>query len=213
MPILKGVMSYTRFLVPCEVKPFAVDEIVEKLMLFRFRPLHPRGEDKQTMGFCPYLFEFDDERPITMMDCFFDDKIVLCFRVDSIVLPINLLKAAVKKSLSVYQKDFKKLPDRTVKKEIEQAEAKALRARILPKSQIIESMWCQKSGEMRVFSRSKTLVDGYIDFFKQTFNLHPIKRDFAHEALVNAKSKSLELNAATLSHQPIFLPPMRIDVQ
>lgn len=212
MPIIKGTMSYTRFMIKNEAE-LAPLSIIEKLNLFKFRPLHERGEDNETIGWCPYLSEYDHEKPLEVSDFLYDDKIVLSMRYDAIVLPKELLKVLVKKSLAAYFRDHKKFPDRTVKKEIELAEARGLRGRVLPKTKIVESIWCQKSEELRVFCRSQSLLDRFLELFQQTFLLKPERRDFPLEAMAYGRQKNIEIATTTLAHQPIFVPPIRVDVQ
>jgi hypothetical protein len=201
MPIIKGTMGYTRFLVESPTP----QDVVEKLNLFKFRPLHEKGEDNEALGWCPYLNEYDHERAIFAKDCLFDDKVVLSMRHDSITLPKGLLKMLVKKSLAAYERDHQKQADRHVKKELELFEAKALRSRILPKTKLIEAIWCQKNKELRVFSRS-SMVDQFLDLFQQTFLVKPQRRDFIFEGM---RESSID----SLTHQPIFMPPVRVDVQ
>jgi hypothetical protein len=210
MTMLKGTMNYTRFAVRCDTA-LTDETIIEKLNLYRFRPLHPRGEDLESFGWCPFEHEFEDEKSIGPKDCLFDDKLVLSLRIDTLRFPKSLLKSLVKRSLRAYQQDFNKIPDRIAKKEIERAEEKGLRQRMLPKTQVIESIWCRRYNELRIFSRSKTLVDRYRDHFKQTFMVKPEPRDFVAEAL-NFSQGNTELNIDTISHQTIFTPPLRTDV-
>jgi DNA recombination-dependent growth factor C len=211
MSIFKGVVSYTRFLANTKNHQLSFADMAEKLNLFKFRPLHERGEDNQTIGWCPYMAAYDHEKSIEISDFKYDDKIILTMRLDVLVLPKELLKSLVKKNLNSYQQDHNKLPDKTVKKEIEMAEAKALRMRILPKTKVIESLWDQKSHELRVFCRSQNLLEQFLELFMQTFLIRPEKRDFPIEAKYFAKKH--QINMETLSHQPIFLPTARIDVQ
>lgn len=204
MPIIKGTMGYTRFLVNSEA-PISLGSVVEKLNNFKFRSLHEKGEDTETLGWSPYLNEYD-ERDIAHTDCLFDEKIVLSMRQDVITLPKALLKMLVKKGLSAYFKEHQKMADRQAKKEIELFEAKKLRSRVLPKTKVVEAMWCPKTSELRIFSRSQNLVDHFLDLFQQTFLLKPQRRDFVFEG---ARLTSIE----PLAHQPIFQAPIRIDVQ
>lgn len=212
MPVLKGAMGYSRFLVKGG-QALSSDVIAEKLNMFKFRPLHPKGEDTETVGWCPYLSEYDYDKSIEVKDFMFDRKIILSLRMDAISLPKELLKSLVKKSIAAYAKDYNKFPDRTVRKEIELAEALGLRARVLPKTKIIESIWCQNSEELRVFSRSKAQVDRYLELFQQTFMLRPERRDFAFEALQMAEKDGQIVALEALTHQPIFIPPVRVDIQ
>lgn len=206
MPIIKGTMGYTRFLVNSEAVLDAAS-LVDKINLFRFKPLHPLGEDKESLGFCPYLSEYDLDKTIEIKDFFYDENILLSMRIDTIALPKELLKANVKKSITGYYKDHKKWPDKTVKKEIELAESKALRARVLPKTKIIEAMWNQKQSSLRIFSRSKVQVDQFCELFTQTFLIRPERCDFSHQAL------SLKAQLEVMAHQPLFNPTLRVDVQ
>jgi hypothetical protein len=212
MSILKGVMSYQRCLVTNDAI-LSPSSISEKLNLFKFRPLHVRGEDNETVGWCSYLSEYDHEKPLEIADFLYDDRLLLSMRVDSISLPKELLKMQVKKSLLAYAQEHKKQPDRMVKKEIELAEARNLRGRILPKTKIVESIWCQKSQELRIFCRTTSLLDRYLDLFQETFLVKPIRRDFSLEAMKFGEKHNETMAIETLAHRPIFVPPVRVDVQ
>lgn len=212
MPILKGAMSFTRFRITNEAQ-ISPEQIAERINLFRFRPLHPRAEDTETVGFCPFLAEYDDEKIIETRDFLYDDNIVLCLRIDTLTLPKDLLKFMVKKSLQAYQRDHQRLPDRRVKKEIELAEAQSLRARVLPKTKIVESVWCQKTGELRVFSRAPNMIDRFIDIFQNTFTTKPERRDFPAEALRFSEVTHRKQALLTMIHLPLYAAPIRIEIQ
>ncbi len=212
MPVLKGTMGYTRFLVKCP-QPLPATSIVEKLNMFRFRSLHPHGEDNESMGWCAYLSEYDAEKTIVINDFQYDQNLVLCMRVDNITLPKGLLRSFIKKALSAYAKEHNKLPDRTIKKEIELAETLSLRSRVFPSIKIVESIWCQTTQELRVFSRSKAQIDRFLDLFQNTFLLRPERFDFAHSSWQLAQKKNNESDLEQMSHEPLFIPPARIDVQ
>jgi hypothetical protein len=210
MPILKGAMTYTRFRVT-SLNILSAEEVTSRLNLFRFRPLDSRGEDSETLGFCPFQSEYDDERPIEVLDCYFDGKIALSLRMDVLRVPKELLRVLVKKSIAAYQHQHKRFPDRTIKKEIELAESKGLRAKILPHTKIVEALWCQKSQELRIFSRSATVIDRLVELFQQSFMLKPERRDCALEAFDYNEKKSITV-PVNFGHEPLYVPPLRIEV-
>lgn len=212
MPILKGAVSYQRFRISAG-KDLNPEQIVQKLRLFKFRPLHDHGFDQETAGWCTYLHEYDHEKELLVSDMLYDQKIILTLRHDAVALPKPLLKSLIKKSIQSYYHEHKKWPDRVVKKEIEQAEIQSLRARVLPKTRIVEAIWCQSSEELRIFSRSKALLDVFLDLFHNTFLEKPHHRDFAYEAYFIVHSLGQDAALMNPAHSPIFAPPVRIDVQ
>lgn len=211
MAILRGAMSYTRFRVhsPTALTPEA---IAERMNLFRFRALDPRGEDNETLGFCSFQSEYDDERTIVVPDFYFDGMIALSMRHDTVRLPKDLLRGLVKRSLVAYQREHGRLADRTVKKEIELAESKSLRAKILPKTKILEAIWCQRSQELKIFTRAAASLDRFIELFQQSFVLKPERRDFPTEAFTFCET-TLGTLPPELSHEPLYTPPLRMEVQ
>lgn len=206
MSILKGTMSYSSFSAKSEAA-LTPQAILEKLRLFKFKALHPQGEDSEAWGWCPYQAEYDLEKTIEIRDFLYDDKIVLSMRIDVISLPKELLKASIKKSIKSYYQDHKKWPDKIIKKEIEKAEIKALRARVLPKTKIIEAMWDQKQGRLRVFCRAQKQLDQFNDLFAQTFLTRPSPKDFSGAALEHKD------RVEALSFQPLFVMPQQVEVQ
>ncbi len=210
MPVLQGAMSYQRFrMAKSEMK---AEEIVEKLRLFKFRPLHEKGEDNETAGWVAYQSEYDHEKDIEISDTYFDNKMILSLRVDTFTLPKALLKSLVKKSLSAYFRDHRKMADKTTRKEIELAEAQGLRARILPKTRLVEAVWSM-DGDLRIFSRSQAMVERFLGLFQDTFLLRPERFDCAAQSygFLTENDKLIAMDA--LSHTPIFMPPLRVDVQ
>jgi|GEM_PF-2026876 len=212
MPIIKGTMGYTRFLLNAE-RPMPVDDIAERLNLFKFRALHDRGEDMESFGWVSYGSEFEWDQPIEISDFYFDRAVVLCARIDKITLPKALLKALVKKSIAAYAKEHQKTPDKTVRQEIQLAETLGLRSRMLPHTTLIEAIWLKDAGELRVFSRSKTKLDRFVELFEQTMMQRPLRHDFAYGAWQLAKVRHEDTALERLTHQPLFIPPIRIDVQ
>jgi hypothetical protein len=210
MSVLKGALGYQRFTVAGEY--LSAEHILEKLRLFKFRPLHERGEDKETAGWSSYLSEYDHEKNLEIRDFLYGEKVILAMRYDVISLPSQYLKARIKKSLADYQRDHDKKPDRTIKKEIEAAEIQALRARVLPKTKIIEAVWCQKAQELKILSRG-SLVDRFLELFQETFLIRPSLRDFAHETYWLSYSAGQAHALEHMAHEPIFMPPIRIDIQ
>lgn len=195
MSVLSGAMTFQRLYLPNDEK-FNEDYIKERLGLFRFRPLHAQGIDNESLGFCPYRSEFDNEKAIEVADFLFDQAIIFSVRLDVIKIPRPLLKALVKKSVIAYQREHGKKADRTVIKEIEKAESAGLRARILPKSTIVEIVWQKNTNEILVLNRSERLVERFIDIFYQSFLVRPLKKDFAFASLDCAKKERLSLSDA-----------------
>lgn len=212
MPLIKGALSYQRFRVEQD-QGLSPEQIVEKLRLFKFRPLHDRGHDQETMGWSSYLAEYDTEKEIEISDILYDEKIVLSLRYDTVALPKPLLKSLIKRSLAAYHSEYKKWPDRVVKKEIEQAEIASLRAKILPKTRIVEALWCQNSQELRIFTRSSSLIDRFVDLFKSTFKFKAVHRDFVHDAYWFATSTNQIQELSLCAHAPLFAPAIRMDIQ
>lgn len=210
MPILNGAMTYQRFRL--SKTEMTAEDIVAKLRLFKFRLLHEKGEDNESAGWVAYQSEYDTDKEIEVSDSYFDGKIILSLRVDTLSLPKALLKSLVKKSLSAYSKDHGKMADRTTRKEIELAEAQGLRQRVLPKTRIIEAVW-NLDGDLRIFSRGATLTDRFLALFQDTFLLRPERFDAAAQSYDHCfKAEKIPL-MDTLSHAPIFTPPLRTDIQ
>lgn len=178
-------------------------EAIEKLNLFRFRPLHEQGEDNETAGWVSFLAEYETQKPLEYKDVFFDGNMVLGLRIDVIKIPKPLLKANVKKSCDLYFAEHKRLPDKVVRKELERAEAKALRARILPHTKVIEAFIDINRREVRMLARPKALIDRFRELFEQTFMVHLNRDDFVAVALKNEKTAGA---LDHLHHEPLYSP-------
>ncbi len=210
MPVLQGAMTYQRFRLP--KADLTAEDVVAKLRLFKFRPLHERGEDVESIGWAPYQSEYDTEKEIELSDSYFDGKIIISLRIDTISLPKAFLKSLVKKSLGAYFKDHGKMADRTTRKEIELAEAQSLRQRVLPKTRIVEAVW-NLDGELRIFSRAASMTEYFLALFQDTFLMRPERFDAAAQSYdYFFQSEKIPL-MDTLTHSPIFSPPLRSEVQ
>ncbi|OPZ22584.1 MAG: hypothetical protein BWZ03_00745 [bacterium ADurb.BinA186] len=210
MPVLQGTMSYQRFKVT--TSDLTPQDVAQKIQLFKFRPLHPKGEDNESAGWVAFQSEYDHEKAIEVSDLYFDNKIILSFRVDTLSIPKQLLKSLVKRSLSAYFRDHQKMADKTVRKEIELAEIQGLRQRILPKTKLVEAVW-NLEGELKIFCRSHTLLERFLSVFQDTFLLRPERMDCAAQAYDYWYKNEAITAMDSLAHAPIFMPPLRVDVQ
>lgn len=210
MPVLQGTMSYQRFRVT--KSDLAPSDIAQKMQLFKFRLLHPKGEDNESAGWVAFQSEYDHEKAIEVSDFYFDNKMILSFRVDTLSIPKQLLKSLVKRSLSAYFRDHQKMADKTVRKEIELAEIQGLRQRILPKTRLVEAVW-SLDGDLKIFCRSQSLLERFLGVFQDTFLLRPERLDCAAQAYDFCHKNEAIITMDALAHTPIFMPPLRVDVQ
>lgn len=210
MSLLQGTMGYQRFRLA--QSDLSAADIAQKLSLFKFRPLHPQGEDNESAGWVAFQSEYDHEKSIEVSDFYYDGKIILCLRVDNLIVPKQLLKSLVKKSLNNYFRDHQKAADKTVRKEIERAEIQGLRQRILAKSRFVEAVW-DLSGELKILSRSHNLVDRFLGVFQDSFLTRPERHDCASQTYDYCLKNDSIIVMDALHHTPLFTPPTRIDVQ
>lgn len=212
MSVLSGTMAYQRFKINHELR-LTPEQIVDKMRLFKFKPLHHQGLDNDTLGWVSYRSEYDHDQVISTADCYFDQKMILVLRMDNLLLPKQLLRALLKKSLDIYQREQNKTPDLKLKKEMELAEAQKLRSKILPKTRIIEAVWCLSTQELRVFSRASSQVEKFLEIFQDTFLVRPERQDFAQNSYSYAQKNADLAKLELLSHQPMFLAQSALDVQ
>lgn len=211
MPILKGLMSYQRFKLEINHK---LDHslFLERLNLFRFKPLKEQADDYETFGWVPYLWEYDEDKKIDEGDFLYDQRLIFCLRIDNIKLPRELIKNNTKKSIKNYYQQFNKWPDKVTKKEIEANEIRSLRAKMIPKTKIIEAILCLNKKEIRIFSKGSSHLDKFLEIFEQSFSLKLTRIDFAWYSL-NSQSIKTDFNSLLALHPaPLFQPALRTHI-
>ena len=204
MGVIKGSSTYTRFQVEGSEPSNFIEQFERAIEIRRFVPLHPEGEDTDSMGWVLFQKPFADDEPILNDAFLFGQTIVLGYREDNMTYPKALIKDLVKKRLDEYQEKNQSEASFQIKKTIEASVVSELRKRILPRSKVVDCVWDLTRHEVRFFARGKGIVDRFVSFFEQSFGLKLFLTNFS-ELAVRAQLSLMEKSLLEhLETQEIF---------
>lgn len=172
MGLLNGSASYCRFIALGEMVEENFEQSwVEALEANGFREIQPHSEEEVSAGWVRFDDAFETSwEPHELVGA--GDVVLLRMRIDTLRIPALTLKAHListqKSRLKQLQRDkFTKSEKDQIKLEVK----KELRVRSLAKMQLIEAAWNISSGELRLFSTSRTVASTFVEVFEKTFSL------------------------------------------
>lgn len=212
MGVFKGSMNYTRFDVEGELPKDFLTVFEGALALRKFVPLHEDGNDLETSGFVLAQSPFAEEVPLFNNAFYFDGRIVLALRVDTIRLPKAYVRALLKKRIAEQAAKLGEEPSRKTIKALEEAVLYEVRKRVFPKTQLVDFCWDTDKGQLRLFGRGKSLIERFTQLFEQTFSGVKVKqRTFAEQAQAMELPLRVKGQLDALVPQELFQPPQRVE--
>lgn len=212
MGVFKGTIQYTRLSVEGELPSDWIGHFETSLKLRRFVPLHEEGSDVESQGFVLAQAPFDDEAELLNTSFYFDNRIILAFRRDTIRLPKAYMKELVKKRIEEQRQKLGEEPPRKTCKAIEEAVIYEVRKRVFPKSQIVDFAWDLEKKQVRLFGRGKSLIENFTKLFEQCFGLKIQPYSFAEQALGIEMPLLSKGQLETLVPQELYQPTYRVEV-
>ena len=172
MGLLNGSASYCRFVTLGELPEEEVEQTwADALEANGFREIQPHSEEEISAGWV----RFDDAFESTWVPAEVIESsgvVVLRMRIDTLKIPAVTFKAHL---IAVEKDRMKKLQrekfTKTEKDQIKVEVKKDLRVRSLARMQLIEAAWNIGSGELRLFSTSKSVAGAFVELFEKTFSL------------------------------------------
>jgi recombination associated protein RdgC len=210
--VFRGTIQYTRFFVDGDLPSDWIGHFEASLKLRRFVPLHEEGSDVETQGFALAQCPFKDEAELLNTHFYYDGRIILAFRRDTIRLPKAYLKELIKKRIEVQRVKLGEEPSRKTCKAIEEAVIYEVRRRVFPKSQIVDLCWDINKGELRLFGRGKSLIENFTKLFEQCFPLKLRPKNFAEQAMAIELPLRTKGQLETLVPQELYQPTYRTEV-
>jgi len=206
--VFRGTIQYTRFYVDGDLPNDWIGEFEASLQLRKFVPLHEDGNDLESQGFVLAQCPFAEDAELLNTHFYFENRVVLAFRRDTIRLPKAYMKELVKKRVDEQRHKLGEEPSRKTIKAIEEAVIYELRRRVFPKSQIVDMCWDLERKELRLFGRGQSLIENFTKLFEQTFPMKLRQKSFAEQALgieLPLRSKGqLESLVPQELYQPIY---------
>jgi hypothetical protein len=210
--VFKGPIQYTRFIVEGDLPKDYLGEFEASLKLRRFVPLHEEGSDVESMGFVLAQCPFNDDAELLNSHFYFDSRLILAFRRDTIKLPKAYMKELVKKRIEELRHKLGEEPPRKSCKAIEEAVIYEVRKRVFPKSQIADMCWDVTRNEVRLFGRGQSLIENFTKLFEQSFSLKLRQRSFAEQALSIDLPLRDKGQLESLVPQELYQPTYRTEV-
>ena len=168
MALASGTVSYLRFYVAAPPEGFE-RVYADQLGASRFNEIDPRSEVEKSSGWVQFddafAADFDPGTLITP-----SGYLLFRLRIDTLKIPAGTMKAYVDQEAQKLCKTQNR--EKLARKELDQLKLevkKQLRIRSLPKLQLIEIAWNIPTGELRLFSASKTVAGGFVELFEKTF--------------------------------------------
>ncbi len=173
MGIMSASCSFTRFRLVDDVPQSLWGQLPEKLKLFAFQDIDNTAEERSLGWTC-----FDD-----MLDTEWHtappDKgayIVFSLRLDTRRVPAGVIKKHLTIALNAEKQKMaeqgKKFVSRERKKEVKEQVLLRLRSRFLPVPAEFNVLWATDTGHIWFASTQGKMVQTFMDYFTQTFDLH-----------------------------------------
>lgn len=170
MGALKGAITYAKFQVEGALPDDAHQKFMARIRTRTFKPLQPEDEGDVAVGWVPIERPFDDEISFRTDGVFFGSYLNLALRMDRWRFPSSLVKAKMAAAERQWrQKTGKDRMSRSEKAELRELVDRRLRREGIPVSKAVDLSWNMTSGELRLFGKSKVIVEHFLELFEKTF--------------------------------------------
>lgn len=171
MGLLKGAVSFTRYIVEGESPKDYRKTYPDKISRWLFRELDETSPDERTFGWVN-IFNFLDSK-IVGQEYFLDNYIALTLRIDNRKVPAKALKSFCLKA-EAEEKALQNKPflSKSRKKEIRERVYLQLLKRVIPASVTCDMIWDTESRVVWFASTSDKVCADFTDIFKKTFALN-----------------------------------------
>lgn len=172
MGVLKGAIGYAKFHVRGALPDDVHQRYMARIRARGFKPLTPEDEDDAAVGWVPVERPFDDEISFRAEGVFFGGYLNLALRIDRWKFPASVVKAKMAAAERAYrQKTGKDRISRAEKAELRETVEKKLRRDGEPTTKTCDLSWNLATRELRLFGRSKLVVEHFHELFEKTFQL------------------------------------------
>ncbi|MCO4761767.1 MAG: hypothetical protein KC502_09700 [Myxococcales bacterium] len=172
MGLLNGSASYCRFVTLGELPEENMEQSwADALEVNSFREIQPHSEEEISAGWVRFDDAFEGTwAPEELIGS--GGVVLLRMRIDTLKIPGVTFKAYLhaaekKRLVELKREKFTRSEKDQIKLEVK----KDLRVQSLPRMQLIEAAWNISSGEMRLFSTSKSVAGAFVELFEKTFTL------------------------------------------
>jgi recombination associated protein RdgC len=175
MPVLRGAVTFSRFLVqPAEGAPADLKRGLSRTLKARaFAPIDRRSEEERAAGFVE--LENPESTDFAAGDLFHGEYALFGYRIDTIKVPGAVLRSEVDKWAAAFEKEKGRPPSRGEKAENRSSLRQVLRNRAVPSTKVHDVSWNLKSQQLQIWAASRKAVEEVLNAVEVAFKvkLHP----------------------------------------
>lgn len=176
MPVLRGAVTFSRFLVEAtEEAPADLKRWLTKALKARaFVPIDRRSEEERAAGFVE--LENHDASDFATGNLHYGEYALFGYRIDQIRVPGPVLRAELDKWATAFEKEKGRPPSRGEKAENRASIRQVLRNRAVPSTKVHDLSWNLKTQQLQVWAASRTAVEEVMNAVETAFKvkLHPL---------------------------------------
>jgi DNA recombination-dependent growth factor C len=171
MPVLRGAVTFSRFLVePAEGAPADLKRSLSRALKARaFAPIDRRSEEERAAGFVE--LENHDSTDFSAGALFYGEYALFGYRIDQIRVPGPVLRAEVDKWAAAFEKEKGRAPSRPEKAENRSSLRQVLRNRAVPATKVHDLSWNLKSQQLQIWAASRKAVEEVINALETAFKV------------------------------------------
>jgi recombination associated protein RdgC len=183
MPILRGAVTFSRFLVQSdEGAPSDLKRSLSRTLKARaFAPIERRSEEERAAGFVE--LENHDASEFSAGALFYGEYALFGYRIDQIKVPGPVLRAEVDKWAAGFQKEKGRPPSRGEKAENRSSVRQMLRNRAVPLTKVHDVSWNLKSQQLQIWAASRKAVEEVLGALETGFKVKLIPLNPASAAV------------------------------
>ncbi|MFL5343864.1 MAG: recombination-associated protein RdgC [Hyalangium sp.] len=171
MPVLRGAVTFSRFLVePAEGAAADLKRSLSRALKARaFAPIDRRSEEERAAGFVE--LENHDATEFSAGALFYGEYALFGYRIDTIKVPGPVLRAEVDKWAAAFEKEKGRPPSRGEKGENRSSLRQVLRNRAVPLTKVHDVSWNLKSRQLQIWAASRKAVEEVLNAVETGFKV------------------------------------------
>ncbi|WP_224361430.1 recombination-associated protein RdgC [Hyalangium versicolor] len=171
MPVLRGAVTFSRFLVePAEGAPADLKRSLSRALKARaFAPIERRSEEERAAGFVE--LENHDASEFNAGSLFYGEYALFAWRIDAIKIPSPVLRAELDKWSAAFEKEKGRAPSRGEKAESKGSIRQMLRNRAVPITKVHDVSWNLKSQQLQIWAASRKAVEEVLNGIEAAFKV------------------------------------------
>jgi recombination associated protein RdgC len=171
MPVLRGAVTFSRFLVePAEGAAADLKRSLSRALKARaFAPIERRSEEERAAGFVE--LENHDASEFPAGNLFYGEYALFSYRIDAIKIPGPVIRAELDKWATAFEKEKGRAPSRSEKAESKGSLRQMLRNRAVPITKVHDVSWNLKAQQLQIWAASRKAVDEVLGAIETAFKV------------------------------------------